>query len=310
MRVSADGGRTYPRGAERDLAPGLPAAPATVPVYDEGTGTGRMLVLDFDASLARAAGSADPAAEVAAQAAAIAAVVARLAGQCIADVSPSAGRHVYVLFAEPLPWRELRDLADAMRLRYSALDTGPMAAPQSGQIRPPGSPHKRGGWTVLTMPLDQAVDAVRRPCGRQVWSGLLDEFAAELEAAAPADEPGILPPGVHASDDGAPWLPLRGGRIPVAPHLDRVARTGTWPAARYAGRSEARQAVLTGVVACGWQLSEPPCRDGQRELGGAGRDVREARAAPPPGAAAAQGVAKGRRLPRPTSGDGSGPQRG
>jgi len=257
VRVSPDGGLTYPRGpVKTPLTAELPTGPATVPTYDEDTGTGQLLVLDFDTSLAAKAGAPDPAAEVAAQAAAAASAVARLGGPSVTDVSPSAGRHVYILFAEPLPWRELRDLAVAMRRRYPALDPMPMASPQSGQIRPPGSPHKSGGWSVLAMPLQDAVDAVKRPCGRAVWDGLLDEFAAELEAAVPAAGPGMLPPGFAAGDDGTPWRPLPGGRIPVSPRLDQIARTGTWPAGRYPGRSEARAAVLLGAAACGWRLAD------------------------------------------------------
>lgn len=256
VRVSPDGGRTYPRGAKTALTAELPGGPATVPVYDEGSGTGRMLALDFDSALAAKAGAADPAAEVAGQAAAVAAVTARLGGASVTDVSPSGGRHVYILFAVPLPWRELRDLAAAMRRRYTALDTMPMASPQSGQIRPPGSPHKAGGWSILAMPLQDAVDAVRRPCGPAVWSGLLDEFAAELDAAVPAIGPGSLPPGFAAGDDGTPWRPLPGGRIPVSSAMDKIARTGTWPAGKYKGRSEAREAVLLGAAACGWRLAD------------------------------------------------------
>lgn len=256
VRVSPDGGLSYPRGAKTPLTAELPAGPATVPTYDEDAGTGQLLALDFDTALAAKAGAPDPAAEVAAQAAAAASAVARLGGLSVTDVSPSAGRHVYIAFAEPLPWRELRDLAVAMRHRYTALDPMPMASPQSGQIRPPGSPHKLGGWSVLAMPLEEAVDAVARPCGPAVWSGLLDEFAAELAAEAPAAGPGVLPPGFERAGDGAPWRPLPGGRIPVSSRLDQIARTGTWPAGRYPGRSEARAAVLLGAAACGWRLAD------------------------------------------------------
>ena len=53
-----------------------------------------------------------------------------------------------------------------------------------------------------------------------------------------------------------PWLPRRGGRVPLAADLAAIARTGTWPPGRYAGRSQARMAVITAAVACGWQLAE------------------------------------------------------
>ena len=53
-------------------------------------------------------------------------------------MSPSGGRHVFVLFAAALPWRELRDLARAIALRFPAVDPAPMSS-MGAQISPPGS---------------------------------------------------------------------------------------------------------------------------------------------------------------------------
>ena len=51
VRVSRDGGRTYPARHARPLPPEPPAdRPCTVPVYDPGSGTGRMLALDLSAA--------------------------------------------------------------------------------------------------------------------------------------------------------------------------------------------------------------------------------------------------------------------
>ena len=50
-------------------------------------------------------------------------------------MSPSGGRHVLILFAASLPWRELRDLARAMALRFPAIDVSPMSS-LGGQISP------------------------------------------------------------------------------------------------------------------------------------------------------------------------------
>ena len=62
-----------------------------------------MLALDLDPPR----GATDPATQVSAQADAITRLVAGLGGRCVTDVAPGGGRHVYVLFAAPLPWREL-----------------------------------------------------------------------------------------------------------------------------------------------------------------------------------------------------------
>jgi hypothetical protein len=254
MRVSRDGGRTYPRRHEQALADRSPGQPATVPVYDAMAGTGRLLAADFDTS--RAADHADPGQVVAAEAAALAALVTRLGGRAITDMSPSGGRHVLVLFDAALPWRELRDLARAAALRYRTLDWSAPMAGLGGQIRPPGARHKSGGWQILAMPLDAATEAVVRPCGPAVWQGLLREFAAELAVAEPVAEPGDAPPGALVDDDGTPWLPRRGGRVPLSAAPATIARTGNWPRGRYPGRSEARMAVIAAAAACGWRLAE------------------------------------------------------
>ena len=193
VRVSRDGGRTFPARHARPLPDDPPGQPCTVAVYDPGSATGRMLALDLDPSRIRISADvddravqhghehgADPAAEVAAQAASIAGLVARCGGQVLADVSPSGGRHVFVLFAAALPWRELRDLARAIALRFPAVDPAPMSS-LGGQISPPGSRHKSGGWRLLTTPPRDARAAVERPNGPEVWAALLAEFAAELQ---------------------------------------------------------------------------------------------------------------------------------
>ena len=103
------------------------------------------------------------------QAAELGQLLERLGGRYVADVSPSGGRHILVLFAAALPWLELRDVARAMALRYPAIDTAPMSS-LGGQISPPGSRHKSGGWRVLSTPVDIALAAVERPNGPEVWA--------------------------------------------------------------------------------------------------------------------------------------------
>jgi hypothetical protein len=266
VRISHDGARTFPARHARPLPADPPGQPCTVPVFDPATGTGRMLALDLDPGRAgRAAHGAvvghhhelrsDPADEVRAQADALAELVARCGGQVLPDVSPSGGRHVFVLFAAPLPWLELRDVARALALRYPAIDTAPMSS-LGGQISPPGSRHKSGGWRVLSTPVDSALAAIGRPNAPEVWAGLLAELAAELQqvetGTARADASAVA----EVDDAGVPWVPRLGGRAPLSAELEQVARTGQWERSRYPGRSEARVAVLDAAAARGWQLAD------------------------------------------------------
>ena len=247
VRVSRDGGRTYPARHARPLPAEPPAQPCTVPVYDPGTGTGRMLALDLDLSRG----------DVDRQAAELVRLLERLGARHVADVSPSGGRHVYVLFSSPVPWRELRDVARASALRFPAMDPAPMCS-LGGQISPPGSRHKSGGWRVLSTPLSEALEAAERRNGPEVWNGLLTEFAGELQALETGAPDGRVDNQSKAELDaaGAPWVPRLGGRAPLGAELEQVARTGKWDRSRHAGRSEARMAILGAAAARGWRLAE------------------------------------------------------
>ena len=220
-----------------------------MPVYDPGTGTGRVLALDLDPP--PGCGSGNSAAQVSAQAAELGQLLARLGGRCVTDVAPGGGRHLLVPFAAPLPWRELRDLARAVALRFATVDLAPMSS-LGGQISPPGARHKSGGWRVPAGPLQDARAAVEQPNGPEVWNALLAEFAAELRQGSGAADLDAA----ELDDAGVPWIPRLGGRAPLGAELEHVARTGRWDRSRYPGRSEARMAVLAAAAARGWQLAE------------------------------------------------------
>ena len=173
----------------------------------------------------------------------------------LADVAPSGGRHVYVLFSSPLPWLELRDVARALALRFPAIDPAPMAG-LGGQISPPGSRHKSGGWRVLSTPVDVALSAVEHPNGPEVWGALLAELAAELQQVEEQQKVATFCPSPETDSSGLPWMPRLGGRANLGPELAGAAHTGKWNRSRYADRSAARMAVLAAAVARGWRLAD------------------------------------------------------
>ena len=245
VRISRDGGRTYPARHARPLPAEPPDQPSTVPVYDPGSGTGRMLAIDLDVSR----GDVDH------QAAELGQMLERLGGQVLADVSPSGGRHVFVIFAAALPWLELRDVARALALRFPSIDTSPMSS-LGGQISPPGSRHKSGGWRLLSLSLEDAEAVAANPNGPEVWAALLAELAAELRRIELGPACTQLADEAEVDDTGVLWLPRLGGRAPLGADLEHVARSGRWNRSRYPGRSEARMAVLGAAAARGWQLAD------------------------------------------------------
>ncbi len=229
-------------------------------------GTGRMLALDLDPTPVgrdvddaavghRHERGAVPEAAVCAQAEALAGLVAGCGGRVLADVSPSGGRHVFVVFAAALPWLELRDVARALALRFPSIDTSPMSS-LGGQISPPGSRHKSGGWRLLSVSLEDAATVAANPNGPEVWAALLAELAAELRRIERGPACTTLADEAEMDDTGVPWLPRLGGRAPLGADLERVARSGRSDRSRYPGRSEARMAVLNAAAARGWQLAE------------------------------------------------------
>jgi hypothetical protein len=219
VRISRDGGRNYPAKHARPLPADPPGQPSTIPVYDPGTASGRMLALDLDAARG----------DVGRQAAGLGQLLGRIGARYLADASPG-GRHVYVLFAAALPWLELRDLCRAIAVRFPAVDPAPMSS-LGGQISPPGSRHRRGGWMTLTTPLEDARAAVERPNGPDVWAVLLTEFAAELQQVETGSA--VAPVSAEVDDTGVAWIPRPAAAPPSAlsSTMWPAPGSGTGPAA-------------------------------------------------------------------------------
>jgi hypothetical protein len=243
VRLSFDRGRTFPARHARRLPADPPEShPSVVPVFDPGSATGQMLALDLDPARG----------DVGHQAAELGQLLERLGARYVADVGPSGGRHLYILLAAALPWRELRDVCRALAVRFPAIDPAPMAG-LGGQISPPGSRHKSGGWRLLSMPVDIALAAVEHPNGPETWDALLTELAAEQQAVENGDKVRLA---AEVDDSGVPWMPCLGGRTDLGPELARTARTGKWDRSRYADRSAARMAILASAAARGWRLAD------------------------------------------------------
>ena len=130
----------------------------------------------------------------------------------------------------------------------------PRSAARSRRLAPGTSPEAGG---CCRRPLEDAAAAAEHPNGPEVWAGLLAEFAAELQQAEqPGGEAADSGLSAELDDTGIPWVPRLGGRAPLGAELEQVARTGRWDRSHYAGRSEARMAVVGAAAARGWQLAD------------------------------------------------------
>lgn len=212
-----------------------PRVPAAVRIYGRD-GKARCLAADLDV------GRGDVE-RVQADAATLAELVAACGGRTITDRSPSGGRHVYMLLAEPVPFGEMRRVALALAALLPSLDATPMLNVTAGCIRPPGATHKSGGVQELVTPWPAVEEAAAGPNPAAVWGRLVDTLTPQLKAleVGTPDEAAEPKPG-----------PVRNaGRLSA--RMTELARTGIHG---YRSGSEARQAVLTAAAGAGWQLHD------------------------------------------------------
>jgi DNA-binding transcriptional ArsR family regulator len=225
VRLSRDGGKSYPQKHERNLTEALPTVPAAVRIFGKD-GTCSAIFLDFDTSVA---GPDWVDADVRAAQTYLHSCGARW----IEDFSPNGGRHLYVPLAERVTFTEARDFVEALGSRLRTLDKTPHQNLLHGCMRTPGSPHKRGG---------NAAD---------VWAKMTDELSDEIAAARAYRLDQSFTP---TFDEPAEPDVSKAGRMSRA--MQRIAATGIYDTSRYATDSDARQAVLTGAAAGGLDLTD------------------------------------------------------
>lgn len=234
VRVSRDGGKTYPhkwvRELNRDVLLPMPAA---VHLHDKH-GCGHVLVLDLD----QAAGTVDD------NYTALTKTLDDKGALWFADASPSGGRHIYIPLNHDVPHTVLADVARRLATRYPSIDPNPHYSADTGCIRPPGSAWKRGGHQRLITDLKEAIAAatLRNP------KNILEDLLAGIPASPPPSAKNDVDVDVSA------YVP--DAHHQVSSRIARIARTGLYDTIRYSSPSEARQAVITACVRAGLTLVE------------------------------------------------------
>ncbi|WP_456506181.1 MarR family transcriptional regulator [Arthrobacter sp. UYCu723] len=240
VRLSRDGGKSYPQKHEQTLTGALPSFPAAVRIFGKD-GTCASIFLDFDSSVAGVDW-------VEADVRAVQAWLHSCGARWIEDYSPNGGRHVYIPLEKRVTFSEARDLVEALGTRYRSLDKTPHQNLLHGCMRTPGSPHKRGGYQELAMSLSMAYDVARRPNPARVWATMNADLAGEIAAVKALRLEGTFTPA--AAD--APTLQHPAGRM--SRKMQLMAQTGLYDTNLYASDSEARQAIVTGAAAAGMEL--------------------------------------------------------
>jgi hypothetical protein len=246
MRVSRDGGKTYPVHRERKITDELPNQPAAVLIYDNN-GCAHTFCIDLDVSK-----GGTEAVERDYQA--LVSKLRRFGLPHFADHSPNGGIHIYIPMAEPLPFHDAAGVARALEACTPTLDPMPMFGLTSGCIRPPGSRHKTGGHQRLLGTLTEAWESAQTGATPEAWRRFASEVAFTTtnrrEYGATDADP----------DESVTQLtPLHGRTSPDAGY-QTIARTGEYDGTRYASASEARQAVIWAAVAAGWTFNDVAAR--------------------------------------------------
>ncbi|HEX9228741.1 MAG TPA: MarR family transcriptional regulator, partial [Arthrobacter sp.] len=242
VRLSRDGGKTYPQKHERALTEALPTFPAAVKIFGKD-GTCAAIFLDFDSSVAGVDW-------VQADVRAVQTWLHNCGARWIEDYSPNGGRHIYIPLAQRVTFSEARDLVEALGTRYRTLDKTPHQNLLHGCMRTPGSPHKRGGHQQLAMSLSMAYDIARRPNSGTVWTAMNADLAGEIGAVRALRLEQTFTPAAAE----APKLQHPAGRMSRVMQL--MAQTGLYDSNRYASDSDARQAIITGAAAAGLELTD------------------------------------------------------
>ncbi len=146
---------------------------------------------------------------------------------------PAGGLHLIVPFREPLPAGRVAALALSLRREHlPTLDPSPLTNPATGGIRPPGSPHRHGGTSVLTTPPATAAEILAA-------SNDADAFDRLSALAGARDE---------QARDNLP-SPTRRRRA-LSTSVERLLRNGDVDG-RWADRSPCAAAVCLGFIEAG-----------------------------------------------------------
>ncbi|MFI5825468.1 hypothetical protein ACIA8I_41440 [Streptomyces rishiriensis] len=200
----------------------------------------RFLAFDLDAKGGRTPAQAD------ADARALA-MVLHAAGlpPVVCGSGPSGGRHVWVALAESVDAATVATLARLLKHEYPTLDISPLTNPATGCVRPPGSPHRHGGASVVLAGL---LDWLTYPTATadQVRT-LVEELASRIEHTEPERAAGGPLP---VDANGRLYLP--GSRRALPP----ASQTALAEDAAAGDASSVLWRVLIGAAAAHWRYAD------------------------------------------------------
>ncbi|SDI47149.1 hypothetical protein SAMN05421505_15520 [Sinosporangium album] len=167
----------------------------------DARGMWRFLVLDFDASRGDAG---DVARDLAGAREVLAAADVE---HLVCRSGPAGGMHVWVS-ADLVSADLVRAVAVAAARRWPTLDLSPLTNRRTGCVRPPGAPHRAGGWSRPEGGAERAAAILSRPVEAEAIQRLAVLLDADLAVAEAAEA------AVRAVEQGQDGPRLAGRRRP------------------------------------------------------------------------------------------------
>ena len=162
----------------------------------------------------------------------------------VTESGPNGGRHVWIALETAAAAETVRELAQLAAQLLPSLDASPLTNPRTGCVRPPGAPHRRGGSSVPSGPLDALLDpSVTSDQVHELRAFLIDA-GAELLAPVTA-----LARGLAVDVAGHPHI--TGTKRPLSLRVRLVLDTPPGDDASYALAT-----VLAGCANARWTLSD------------------------------------------------------
>ncbi|WP_394255427.1 hypothetical protein [Pseudoclavibacter helvolus] len=162
----------------------------------------------------------------------------------VTQSGPSGGRHVWLALEAAAAAEAVRELAQLAAQLLPSLDASSLTNPRTGCVRPPGSPHRSGGSSTPTGPLDALLDPSVTPDQVRELRAFLIDAGAELLAPVTS-----LAKGMAVDVDGHPHIV--GTKRPLSSRVRLVLDT---PPADDA--SFALATVLAGCANARWTLAD------------------------------------------------------
>lgn len=238
--VDASGVPQHAYCAFADIDGPCPDTPWTVPLADD-SGRFHLIALDLDASRG----------DVQSDLVLLTRILSNLhIDHTVCASGPDGGRHLWLSLIDPMSAADVRAFAYTAGRLLPTLDKSALCNPAAGAVRPPGSPHRRGGRSeIVSAPpgpvLAPSATALQIDAFHEALWSLADAQDAAAATAAPPNETGALVPIDSA---GAPHLP--GARRELPPGSRRALEATPIDA------SAALWTILLGAARARWHLMD------------------------------------------------------